>query len=66
MKQELPKGVVVAIIAAIVLVAGFFLYRAWTGGTQGDGRQGEVQAAPPMPSGGAPPSAPPAAPPSGY
>lgn len=66
MKQEIPTGIVVAIIAAIVLVAGFFLYRAWTGGTQGEGRTGEVQAAPPVPGGGAPPSAPPAAPPSGY
>jgi len=56
MKQELPTGVVVAIIVAIVLVAGFFLYRTWTGGTQGDGRPGEVQAAPPVPGGVAPPN----------
>ncbi len=66
MKQEIPTGIVVAVIAAIVLVVGFFLYRSWTGGTQGEGRPGEVQAAPPVPGGGAPPTAPPAAPPSGY
>jgi hypothetical protein len=52
MKQELPTGVVVAIIVAIALVAGFFLYRTWTGGAQGEGRPGEVQAAPPVPGGG--------------
>jgi hypothetical protein len=56
MKQELPTGVVVAIIVAVVLIAGFLLYRTWTGGTQGNGRPGEVQAAPPMPGGGAPPA----------
>ncbi len=57
MKQELPTGVVVVIIALIVLVAGFFLYRTFVaGGVQGDGRAGEVQAAPPVPGGGAPPS----------
>lgn len=58
MKQEIPTGVVVAIIVAIVLLAGFFLYRTWTGGTQGEGRPGEVQAAPPVPGGGAPPNVP--------
>jgi hypothetical protein len=57
MKQELPTGVAIAIIVLVVLIAGFFLYRAWTGGTQGEGRPGEVRAAPPVPSGGAPPSA---------
>ena len=56
MKQELPTGVVIAIIVAVVLVAGFFLYRTWTGGVQGNGRPGEVQAAPPVPGGGAPPT----------
>jgi hypothetical protein len=56
MKQELPTGVVVAIIVAVVLIAGFLLYCTWTGGTQGNGRPGEVQAAPPMPGGGAPPA----------
>ncbi|MCS7301280.1 MAG: hypothetical protein NZ556_06985 [Fimbriimonadales bacterium] len=66
MKQELPTGVVIAIIAAMVLIAAFFLYRTWTGGAQGEGRPGEVQAAPPVPGGGAPPNAPPAASPSGY
>lgn len=58
MKQEIPTGVVVAIIVAIVLLAGIFLYRTWTGGTQGEGRPGEVQAAPPVPGGGAPPNMP--------
>jgi hypothetical protein len=43
MKQELPTGVVVAIIVAIVLIAGFFLYRTWTGGAQGEGRPGEPE-----------------------
>ncbi len=57
MKQEIPTGAVVAILIAILLVAGFFLFRTFTtGGVQGDGRAGEVQAAPPVPGGGAPPS----------
>ncbi len=58
MKQEVPTSVVIAVIVAIVLIVGFFLYRTWTGGTQGEGRPGEVQAAPPAPGGGAPPAAP--------
>jgi hypothetical protein len=56
MKQELPTGVVIAIIVVMVLIAGFFLYRTWTGGTQGEGRPGEVRAAPPVPGAGAPPA----------
>jgi hypothetical protein len=56
MKQELPTGIVIAIIVVVVAIAGFFLYRTWTGGVQGNGRPGEVQAAPPVPGGGAPPA----------
>lgn len=57
MKQELSTGVAIAIIVAVVLIAGFLLYRSFVaGGIQGDGRAGEVQAAPPVPGGGAPPS----------
>lgn len=57
MKQEIPTSVVVVVLAVLVLIIGFFLYRTWVGGTQGDGRPGEVQAAPPVPGGGAPPNA---------
>lgn len=57
MKQELSSGTVIAIIVAVVLIAGFLLYRNFVaGGVQGDGRAGEVQAAPPVPGSGAPPS----------
>lgn len=50
MKQELPGWMVAVIIAGVLLVAGFFLYRTFTtGGVQGTGRPGEVQAAPPAP-----------------
>ncbi len=59
MKQELPGWIVAVIIAGVLLVAGFFLYRTFTaGGVQGTGKPGEVQAAPPVPTQGAPPVAP--------
>ncbi|OYT71103.1 MAG: hypothetical protein CFK49_05525 [Armatimonadetes bacterium JP3_11] len=32
MQRELPPYVVWGIVGAIVLLAGFLLYRAWTGG----------------------------------
>ncbi len=67
MRQEVPTWLAVVIIVAILVVAGFFLYRSVTaGGVQGTGRPGEVQAAPPVPGGGAPPrpTTPPS--PSGY
>jgi hypothetical protein len=42
---------IVAIIAAIAVVAlvGFFIYRSSAGSVQGDGKAGNVQAAPPLP-----------------
>jgi predicted transporter len=64
MKQEVPSWLAAVLIALVLLVAGVLLYRMWAGGTQGTGRPGEVQAAPPVPGSGAPPnvSPPPAAP----
>lgn len=67
MRTELPPYVAWGIIAAIVLVAGFLLYRAWTGGVQtygesvpkpGPGMPGGTMPGPPggSPAGTPPPS----------
>lgn len=56
MSKNISTPVAIAIIVVVLLVVGFFLYRGMTGGVQGNGRAGEVQAAPPVPGGGAPPS----------
>ncbi|MCX7924516.1 MAG: hypothetical protein N2554_01750 [Fimbriimonadales bacterium] len=59
MRTELPPYVVWGVIAAIVLLAGFFLYRAWTGGVQTYG-ESAPKPAPGVPSapGGQMPGAP--------
>ncbi len=56
MNKNVSAPVAIAIIVVVLLVVGFFLYRGITGGVQGNGREGEVQAAPPVPGGGAPPN----------
>jgi hypothetical protein len=57
MNKNISTPVAIAIIVVVLLVVGFFLYRGMTGGVQGNGREGEVQAAPPISGGGAPPGA---------
>ncbi|HLK58472.1 MAG TPA: hypothetical protein VKU00_18025 [Chthonomonadaceae bacterium] len=52
-QKSISTPLVVAVIALVVLVIGFFLYKGATGGTVGDGHEGRVQAAPPMPGGDA-------------
>jgi hypothetical protein len=47
--KSLPIPLVATVITLIVLVVGFFLYKGITGGTTGDGKEGNVQASPPMP-----------------
>lgn len=56
MNKSISGPVAVVVVVLVLLVVGFFLYQAWTGGVQGNGREGEIQAAPPVPGGGAPPS----------
>jgi hypothetical protein len=48
-QKIISMPVAVTLLALVVLVAGFFLYKGVTGGTVGDGREGHVQASPPMP-----------------
>jgi len=48
-KTNLSMPLAVALIAVVVVLSGFFLYKGVTGGTVGDGHEGRVQAAPPMP-----------------
>jgi preprotein translocase subunit SecG len=55
MNRNISTPVAVAIIVVVLLVVGVLLYRGLTGGVQGDGREGEIQAAPPVPTQGAPP-----------
>lgn len=56
MNKNVSTPVAIAIIVVVLLVVSYFLYRGMTGGVQGNGREGEVQAAPPVPGGGAPPN----------
>lgn len=56
MNKNVSAPLAIAIIVVVLLVVGFFLYRGMTGGVQGNGREGDVQAAPPVPGGGAPPN----------
>jgi len=49
-QKTIPTPVVAALIALVVILAGFFLYRGATGGTVGDGKAGNVEASPPMPN----------------
>lgn len=48
-QKNLSTPIVAAVIAVVVVLAGFALYRGVTGGTVGDGQEGHVQASPPMP-----------------
>jgi hypothetical protein len=48
-KKEIPTPLVAALIAIIVVLAGFYVYKGATGGTVGDGHEGRIQASPPMP-----------------
>ena len=45
--KSIPMPAVVTLIAVVVLLVGFFLYKGATGGTVGDGKEGNVQASPP-------------------
>jgi hypothetical protein len=54
--KNISTPVAVVIIVVVVLLVGFMLYRAFTGGVQGNGKEGDIQAAPPVPGGGAPPT----------
>ena len=47
--RTIPVPVAATLIAFIVVLAGFFIYRGVAGGFAGDGREGNVQASPPMP-----------------
>lgn len=63
MRAEIPPAVMWGVIAAVVLLAGFLLYRAWTGGVQTYG-ESTPKPAPGMPGGqmpGAPGGSPPGA-----
>ena len=53
MRTELPPYVAWGVIVVIVLVAGFLLYRAWTGGVQTYG-ESVPKPAPGMPGGAVP------------
>lgn len=48
MKREIPAPLFGALIVVAVAVLGLFLYRGATGGVQGDGRTGNVEASPPV------------------
>ncbi len=49
-QKSLPIPVVVTVITLLVLLVGFFIFKGVTnGGTAGDGKEGNVQASPPMP-----------------
>ena len=48
-QRSISAPVAAIFICLVVAVVGFFLYRGATGGTVGDGREGHVQASPPMP-----------------
>ncbi|MCS7064896.1 MAG: hypothetical protein NZL85_01335 [Fimbriimonadales bacterium] len=50
MRMELPPSVAWGIVAAVVLVAGFLLYRTWTGGVHTHGSS-VPKPAPGMPGG---------------
>jgi len=51
-QKNLSTPLVVTLIAVVVAISGFVLYKGVTGGTVGDGHEGRVQAAPPMPEAG--------------
>jgi len=49
--REFPMAVIICIAAALVVLIGFLVYKGASGGIQGDGKVGNIQAAPPMPPG---------------
>ena len=48
MKSEISGPLAAIAVVIVVVVVGVFLYRGATGGVQGDGKTGNVQASPPM------------------
>ncbi len=49
--KSLPVPLVATVVAVIVLMVGVFLFKGLAGGgVTGDGKEGNVQASPPMPS----------------
>ncbi|HZP84093.1 MAG TPA: hypothetical protein VFB21_20800 [Chthonomonadaceae bacterium] len=59
MSKQVSTPVAIAVVLAVVVVAGIFLFRGVTGGQQGDGKTGNIEAAPPAPKKGIVPGAPP-------
>lgn len=49
MKQSIPAPIVAVVVVLLLAVVGFFLYKGATGGVQGDGKVGNVEASPPIP-----------------
>lgn len=47
--KEFPAPAVVGIVVALLALVGFLIFRG-SSSVQGDGKQGNVQAAPPMPA----------------
>jgi hypothetical protein len=48
-ERSISTPAFVVIVAVVVVVAGFLLFKGATGGTVGDGHTGRVEASPPMP-----------------
>lgn len=48
MNKQLSGPVVAVILVLVVAAVGIFLYKAANSGIQGDGKVGNVEAAPPM------------------
>ena len=48
MKKEISGPLAAIALVAVLLVIGIFLFRGATGGVQGDGKVGTVEASPPM------------------
>ena len=46
-QKSIPVPAVVAVIALVVVMVGFLVYKGVSGGTVGDGKEGNVQASPP-------------------
>ena len=48
MKKEISGPIAAIVLAAALIFLGVFLYRGASGGVQGDGKVGNVEASPPM------------------
>jgi hypothetical protein len=48
-QKEVSPIAVIAAAVAVIAIIGFFVYRSSAGSVQGDGKAGNVQAAPPLP-----------------